>query len=246
MRDIEKNDVDIEQLFRWKKEVIIEDVISNQSATLYLKLIGDSDVGRARTYALRKSSDLRRALKTPDSDERVSLLSEFSEFHEQPKETLISLALLLKLEDLQGQAIRSVDMDQPVPPASDSELEEQEEYQKRIDEFPKKFSEAVTKRMTKLEELEKERLNSLDLEILYKEYEQLMIGRLCIEEMSNRFYEMVIYYATFRDKNYRKLAFKSFADFQNASFNLKDKLVQEYKNLELGMGVLKKLPEVTE
>ena len=246
MRDIEKNDVDIEQLFRWKKEITIEDGVSNQSVILYLKLVGDADVGKARTYALRKSSDFRRALKTQGSDERVSLLSEFDEFQEQSKEHLVSMILLLKLEDLQGQAIRNVDMEQPTPPKSDAELEDQEEYQKLIDEFPKKFSEAVSEKTRKLEAVEKERLDNLEPEVLYKEYERLIINRLCIEEMSNKFYEMIIYYATFKDKNYRKLAFKSFADFQNISYNLKEKLVQEYKNLEMGMGVLKKLPEVTE
>jgi len=246
MRDIEKNDVNVEQLFKWKKAFTIDDNLTNESITLYMRLIGDADVGKARAYALRQSANLRKALKTPDSDERVSSLIESLEFKEDTLENLINLILLLKLEDLQTRALRDIDIPQPIQPDSDAGLEEQEDYQKEIDDYPKKFAEAVTEKARELEDIEKKRLESLEFDKLYKEYESQMINRICLEEMSNRFYEMASYYGTYRDKRYKYLAFPSFEAFQNAATPLKERLIIEYKNLELGMGTLKKLPEATE
>lgn len=245
-REIEQNDVDIHELFKWRKEVTIEDEITNQSVTLYLRLVGDSNVGKARAYALRKSGELRKSLRDTDSNERASLITSINELSHEDKKSFIQILLFLKIEEHQTQSMKNVDLASPTPPGTDASLEEQEEYQQEIDEFPSKFTDAMSEKTTELQEEEEKRLKTLSEKQLQKEYESLIINRLCVEEMAIRFYEMVVYNGTFKTSKYKKLAFKSFADFQDVAPTLKERLIVDYKNLEMGIGALKKLPEATE
>ncbi len=244
-RDIEKNDVNIAQLFKWSKVVLIEDKMTNQSVTLHLRLVGDADVNRARTRALRDSGELRKKLKDPKSEERVSFVNELQEIKD--KETAVSFCILLDLDELQKQAMR--DAKAPTKPKdlkSDATLEEQEKYQKKIDAYPLKYAKVVAKEVQKLREAEEERLGVLTFEEVYEHYETLVINRLCSTEMMNSFYEMIVFAATYTDRDFETKAFETFEDFDNVATKVKDELIKEYKTLELGMGVLKKLPEAAE
>ena len=65
--EIEKNDVDISKLFNWGKafEIVGEDGVVD---VVYMRVLGDADINKARVFALRESAKLRRALRNPDSD----------------------------------------------------------------------------------------------------------------------------------------------------------------------------------
>ena len=177
-RDIEKNDVDIAQLFKWSKVVVIEDNMTNQSVTLHLRLVGDADVNRARTRALRDSGELRKKLRDPKSEERVSFVNELQEIKD--KETAVSFCILLDLDELQKKAMRDAKPPaKPKEPKSDASLEEQEKYQKKVDAYPVKYAKVVAKELQKLRETEEERLGALTFEEVYEHYETLVISRLC-------------------------------------------------------------------
>jgi hypothetical protein len=64
--------------------------------------------------------------------------------------------------------------------------------------------------------------------------------------MQIAYYDMCVYLTTFSDSDYKKLAFKTFSDYENSHPTLKDRLKKEYQSLEIGVDELKKLPEATE
>jgi hypothetical protein len=240
-RSAEKNDVDITQLFKYKKEVKVLDTLTGDSATFYMRLIGDADQARARVFGLRKSGKLRKELRTPGADLREAFVNEMPEF--QDTETIISAVIILGIGDIQKQAINNTDVPEPVSPKSDSSLEILEEYQKEVDTYTEKYSKALDKEMNKIRKSETKRLSKMDDKELYKLYEALVIEQLCSGEMSQNYYQKCVYYATYKDKEYKKLAFLSFDDFDNAAPQLKERLIDEYRLLELGMSELKKLPD---
>jgi len=242
IRDIDKNDVDISQLFKWNKEVEIEDAMSGLKVKFYMRLLGDADLNRARAHAYRKASDLRKKLRDKDSDERVSLLAEIGDFTDS--EIIVKAIELLRISDIYQRAIKNVNIAEPKEPKSD-ELENWEDYQKKVDEYSDKFKKAVDKEADKLRVADTIFLQGKSAEELYKIYENEVINKLCQDEMNTGFYNMSIFLATFKDDKFKTLAFKSFEDFDNIHPNLKVKLKEEYQKLELGIDVLKKLQEVT-
>jgi hypothetical protein len=243
IRDIEKNDVDISELFKWTKEVEIEDAFSGVKVKFYMRLLGDADLGRARTHGYRKSSELRKKLKTKDSDERTSLIAELEDFTDP--EIVIKAIDVLRTPDIYQRAIKNVDIPEPKEP-SDDELEKWEEYQKAVDDYSAKFKEAVDKEAEKLRLEDEKYLKERVENELYKIYENEVINRLCQEEMNNTFYDMSIYLATFKDDKFKVLAFKNFDVYNNIRPALKTRLKEEYQKLELGIDVLKKSPEATD
>lgn len=237
IRDIDKNDVDISQLFKWNKEIELEDVHSGMRVKFYMRLLGDSDLGRARANAYRKSAELRKKLKTKDSNERVSLLAELEDFTDV--EVLIKAIELLRISDIYQQAIKNVDVPEPKEPEGD-ELEKWEDHQARVDEYSERFKKAVEEEAEKLRKADLAITEGKSREELYKIYENEVINRLCQDEMNNGFYDMCIYYATFKDDKFKVPAFKSFESYENVHPALKEKLKSEYRNLELGIDILKK------
>lgn len=244
LREVEKNDVDISELFKWNKQVEVEDNVSGLKATLYMRLLGDSDLGRARAYAYRKSSELRKKLKTQDSDERVSLLVELEDFGKN-KEIIINAILILRTQDLYQEAMKNITIPEPKEPDKE-DLEAWEKYQQEVDSYPDRYREEVTKEADKLRKLDLDGLEKLSVEDAYKLYEGEVINKLCQEEMNNAFYDMTIFLASFKDKEFKTPVFKNMEVYNSSHKNLKLKLKEEYRKLELGIETLKKLQEATD
>lgn len=243
-RSAERNDVDIAQLFKYTKEVEVEDLLSNQSAKVYMRLIGDAELAKARVFGLRKSGDLRRDLRTPGTNMRSAFINELPEFQE--KDTLVSACILLNVGDIQRQATDNTDVIEPAIPKSDANLEKLEEYQQAIDEYGKKYEAELEKEMEKIRKSEVKRLNKLDEKELYNLYESLVIDQLCTSEMSQNYYQMCVWYSCYSDPKHKKLSFATFEEFDNVSPRLKERLTDEYRLLEIGMPQLKKLQEATD
>ncbi len=64
MESIDRNDVNISILFNWGKEFILYDENRKELFKVYLRIIGDSDLNKAKVYALRKSAEMRKKLKS--------------------------------------------------------------------------------------------------------------------------------------------------------------------------------------
>lgn len=244
MKTAERNDVDITKLFRYEKEVEIEDKITDQKAKFYQRLVGDADVNRARVFGLRASHKLRKELREPGSDMREAFISELPEF--KSRDVLIQSIILLMSGEIQLDALNNTKVPEPRPPKADAPLEEMEEFQAKVDAYEEKYRKELDKQTKKVQKREEKRLQKMTDDELYDQYEALIIDRLCTDEMASKYYEMCVHLGTYSDSQYKKRAFSSYEEFENASPYLKDRLVEEYRRLEIGMDELKKLPEATE
>jgi hypothetical protein len=240
--DIEKNDVDLSKLFTWSKTVPIYDESGSLRTTVYLRVVGDAEVNKARVFALRESAKLRRLLKTPGTDEQLAFISN-TEIQE--KKNMIKSVVLLSMMDLSTAARKEVDIKFPTEPSSDSTMEEQEKYQEELDNFPEKFNKEVEKLLRKkLSKLEKE-LEAQPEEQLRKQYLEELIGYICNNRMSEKFLDMCIYFGTFKDKRFKKRSFESFESYDNSPKELKDLLKEAYQSIEINIPDLKKSLEAT-
>ena len=240
--DIEKNDVDISQLFLWKGEVPIVDEMQKEVATVYMRVVGDKDLNKARIHSLRRSSELRAALNNKKSDEYHAFISnvKFTD-----RKTIVAGIKLLTMSDFGSEARRNVIIKFPKEPTSDADLDEHEAYQKEVDDFPEHVGDQVNEEMERLMKIEEKRLKKLSDDEIFDEYKKLTVNYVCQEEMARVFLDQCIFYATYVDSKYKKHYFKSFSLYEDISPEVKEQLRQAYKNLELGMPELKKLPEAT-
>jgi hypothetical protein len=241
--DIEKNDVNLSSLFKWQTKITIKDANGNDAAYAFMRLVGDADLNRARVFALRESSKLRKALKTPGTDEYEGYIAQIKE---QEKDILTRAILLFEINELSESARKDVDLKFPIEPKSDASQEEHEEYQKELDDFPKNFADASEKILRKRIKQEEKRLEAMEEQDLKKEYIAGFINYLCQEEMTRKFIDFCVYLGTFKDKRYKNKAFENFEDFNNSAPELKEQLKKEYNELEMKIPDLKKLPEATQ
>lgn len=240
--DIEKNDVDITKLFLWEGEVSILDQHATEVGQVYIRLIGDKDLNRARVHGLRQSANLREKLHDKKSEEYEAFVKGIET---SDKDRLIAGIKLLGITELSQEARKNVILKLPAEPGSEASLEEHEKYQETIDEFPDDFGNLVEEELKKLVKVEEKRLSKLSKDELYKEYYDEVVNFLCQEEMGKTFLDMSVYLGTYKDKKYRKKLFKSFDAYENSAGELKDQLRDGYKEIELGITELKKLQEAT-
>ncbi len=244
MKSAEKNDVDITKLFRYKTEVEVKDELTGDSGKFYLRIIGDADLNRARVFGLRKAAQLRKALKDPESETREAFITEFTDVISN--DLLVESILIMRTGEMQREIVNMTDVPEPRPPKSDAPQEEQEAFQLEVDAYEDKYRKEYGKNAKKIEKRERKILNGIETEALYVLYEGTVIDKMCTEEMTTRYYERCVHMGTYSDPDYKKRAFLNFEEFDNASSHLKDRLMEQYRYLELGMSDLKKLPEATD
>lgn len=242
---VERQDVDISKLFGWG--MVYEIVDPNDSETVipvYMKLLGDADLGRARVYALRKSSDMRRKLKDLNSDERLAWIRDFDEV-EVPD--LVNLILLFSGRDMSNNAKAKVKIPTPKPPKTNAKLEKLEQFQKEVDEYPEKRASLIKEAVEK--EIEKTRLElqSKPKEDLYKQYVRLVIEEFCEREAFTAFEDMQVYLGCFKDDTYKadRRFFSSFEEFDNLEPTVKSQFKDAYRSLDIELSELKKLRRAT-
>lgn len=231
----EKNDVNIHKLFQWSKKDKV--VINDRELEFYVRIVGDAEVNRARVLALRKSTELRKRLKDEDSDEHIAFIPEPDIL---TREHYISYILLYRSKDFHNRASREIDLPFPKEPSEDASLEEQEKYQKEIDEYPQKLEAEIQNRIRKYLEEERSRLESMSDEVLYKNYVDSVIQELCENEMYSRYLEYCTYFGLYKDENFKERLFDSFEEFENLPTQVKVYFINTYKSLEISIDELKK------
>lgn len=244
-RDIERNDVDISQLYKWKRRINIYDPYTDTTVYVYMRIVGDVDINKAKTYGYRKAAELRKSLRKEGSDERLAFLAELEDYKEDAS-ILVKSIILLELPQMYQEAMNNAVLPEPRQPKADAPQEKFEEYQAEVDSYPDRFAEETTKELEKLQSSRKRSLSKTGIEKLYKIYEETVINRLCEEELSTAYYQMCVYFGTYKDEEYKERAFESFEEYENAHKDLKTRLYNEYRDLELGISTLKKLPGATE
>ena len=240
MEFVEKNDVDISILFKWGTPVPMKDAFDNTIEILYVKLIGDADTNRSRTFALRESAKLRALLKTPGSDERVAYIPDWKSMKNS---SLTELVIQFKLREYVQKVTKNLLMPLPDEPDSDSSLESHEEYQKKVDEWPKIREDKIRDELQKVVDEERKYLKSIGKGELALEAENAIIAELCEQRMYDAFQASVLTFATFSDQEYKNKYFKSMEEFEALISDFKDQLFKAYNSININTENLKKLPE---
>lgn len=241
--NLEKNDVNIKPMFAWGKEFNLLNNKDEVIATLYMRLVGDADLNRARIYALRKSAEKRKALRDSDSDDHLAFIQERGTVD---KERLVALCSLLVSKDLAKQAVKEVTIPQPKEPKADAKTEAFEIYQKEIDEYPAKLDVALREYITRQVDNLTKYYNEKSEDELYDLYVEYFVDQLCDAEMLSAFKEMCTYYGTFKDPNYKERFFESFLEFTNLPEDVKSQFIGAYDSLEVTPDELKKLQVATQ
>lgn len=232
----EKNDVDISSLFYFKKPVTII-TKDAQPVTFYMRLVGDAELQRARVKALRDSRKLRDALKDKNSDEYLAYMPDVEDLS---KERLVEVILLGRLKEISSDVVDEVEIPFPKEPEEDATLEEQEQYQLEIDKYPEKREQIVREEIIKRSTEVKKELLEMNVKQLQKDYIVSLRNELCEATLTTSFYEHIIFYSLYKNSDYKEHLFDNFEDYSNLPSEIKMELLEEYKNLELGMDELKK------
>jgi hypothetical protein len=235
MKDIEKNDVDISKLWQWGTSLELE--TPRKTITVWIKVLGDADINRARIYALRKSAEMRAKLLDLDSDERIALIPPLDTGNHKK---VVELLLTLRIKEITDVALKDVDIKYPKDLKSDATLEEQEKHQAIIDGFPEYVSDLHDKAITKEADKERKRLSKLPMEQLNDLYVETLLDHVCESEMYRAFQDRSVWLACYQDENYILPLFAEFEDFANLPTNVKNQLIDFYGTLSIDIDTLKK------
>lgn len=233
----EKNDVDISKLFVWSGEFTLSDQFG-KNATIWMRLLGDAELNRARVYAIRRSAELRKKLKDENSDEFIAFFSVLDEA--ETKEELIEMVSIASIKRYTEEAVKEIVIPLPVEPRSDSDLEEFEKFQEKVDNYESEKQSKTRELIERKVENGRKALEKESEESLKKIYKQLMIGDFCEREMITKFREGCIYFGTFKDSEFKVKAFENIEEVNNLPTQIKEQLLVYYQGLEVNVGELKK------
>jgi hypothetical protein len=239
---VEKNDVDIDKLFTWGKVYVFENWKGDEEAFIYMRLLGDADVNRARVYALRKSAELRKELSDLNSDLRWATIKQIDAMEQ---EDIINYILVFSMRDITNNAVQEVRIPAPKPPKSKARLSALEKYQKEIDEYPQKRLDAVNKIIKRETESLKTYLATEPKETLYRRYVNTLIDEFCERKALEAYADMECYLGCYKDDEYKERFFSSFEKFDNLLEDQKNIIKTAYSKLGISTDDLKKLREVT-
>jgi hypothetical protein len=235
MTIVERNDVDISALFRWGKKFILK-WIQDKEIEVYIRLVGDAELNQSRVYGLRKSGELRRKLFDYNSEEHLAYLPDYQVV---TKDNLVGSIILYTKEDFGSEALDKVTIKPPKELGSDATLEEQEKFQKEVDEYPEKRNKALLEYITQKVKDKEVELSKLNKKELYDQYVSSAINEICKTEFLKGFRSKCVCFGTYKDEEYKKRFFETFEEFDNLPPEIKTQLIDDYVSLEISMESLK-------
>jgi len=220
----------LSKLFRWHRKVDITE--GNEIlATVYVRLVGDADFQEAKTVALRRSKELRIKLRDRDSEEYKS---NFLDLDSLTKDELIMGISFGELPDYRDEALLQVPEKSPPELPDNPTLEQQEEYETKLEEIRNERTMFISDFIEKRAEERREELGKIeDIDKLREMYTHSVINMRCTEEFTRVFREYQVYKGTFNDAKFTQPAFDSFKEFEECAPQLKNQLLGAYVNLEL-------------
>jgi hypothetical protein len=238
---VEVNDVDISPLFSWSRE--FEVVWGDTKVPVFMRLLGDADMNRARVAALRKSAELRRKLKDNDSDERMAFIKDIDDID---IDTLIAVVIVFSMREISERNVPKLKIRAPKIPRSDAKTSVHEKYQADIDSYPDRRQEELKALINKDIESMKASLLLEPKDTVYRKYVNAMIDEMCEQELLREFKSQCCYLGSYKDESLSERLFASYEDFNNLESSLKQQFLTEYSNIELHGDDLKKLQQVTQ
>jgi len=232
----EKNDVDIEKLFHWGDvfTIILPD---GKSFDVYMRVVSDEELNRSRVYALRKASELKEKIYKKGTDEHKAYLPNMNRMK---KEEIIDTIIMYELPDLHKKATSEVDIPFPKEPDEDASTIEWVEYQEKVDQYPQLVSEEIRKNLNKIIRGRKKQLNEKHKEVLKGLLENRIIETFVTKELENKFMDSCVYYATYKDKEYRDRLFTSPEQVSKLPSKIREQFVTSYMSIDIPMEELKK------
>lgn len=236
--------MNIEDLFKWNKELEIQDqdgapvIMDGDALVLYQRVVGDAEQSKARRKALEASAKLRSELRHNAPGEYSTY---FGDIESMDNEDLKNAIVLSEMPRLRQRA-RDQAMLPPKPkkPTDSPTLEEQEQYQQDMDAYDEEVEEVVDAKTDELVKARREELKGLHRDTLVGEYREGVIDAVCRSEMMTVYNSWCAYLGTHKDEAMTKRAFSSYEKFENASALLKEQVIAGYIHLELTGDELKK------
>lgn len=220
----------IAKLFRWYKKVEIKagDKVLD---TVYIRLVGDADFQEAKNISLRRSKQLRVLLRNKSTDE---YLASFSDLEFLTKDELIMGTVFGEIPDYRDEGLLTLPDKEPPELPDNPNLEQQEEYETKLEELKAERAKALTDFIEKRSEERKAEIGEIeDIEKLREMYVQSVINMKCSEEFTRAFREYQVFKGTYADKNFKTLSFDDFEEFDGCAPQLKAQLMTAYITLEL-------------
>ena len=239
MKDIEKNDVDISKLFKWGQNMTLN--TPQGDVEVWIKVLGDADINRARIYALRRSAEMRKKMLDLNSDERIALIPVLDT---SSKAKVVELMLTLRIRETTEDATENLEIKYPKELPTTASLEEQEKYQAVVDNFPSYIEKLTKKAVERGVTKERKRLSKMSVVELGKLYISTLVEHVCETEMYQAFQDKTTYFACFKDENYILHLFDNFDDYLDLPTEVKTTLSDFYGTLSIDVDTLKKSPEV--
>jgi len=243
MSQVEKNDVNINKLFSWGRVFEITGKNDEVEALVYMRLLGDADINKARVFAVRKSAELRKKLHDPDSDDHVTTIRDITTMTEAD---MVNYIVMFSMRDIKNEALRTVKVKKPKEPKSDAALEDTEKFQAEVDSYPDKVRAAMEEYMKKGIEKLKKLLYKKSVDELYEQYKKFLIDEMCEMTATRAFKDMEIYLGCYKDDEYSELFFDNFGQYENLPTEVKLNFRSAYEKLNFPMDELKKLREATQ
>ncbi len=231
-----------QQLFQWRAPVEIIAPGGDVVDTLYQRLVGDADLNKARTTALRFSREMRVKLRDKDSDEYLAYVDTFADY---TKDEIITLLLFNELQEIRENIEKDFIFPEPKEPDSETTTEELEEYQEQDDTYEERRNQALIDKVEAALMERKDQLFEEEIEKLRQALILSQVNNLCETELRNKFIQMCVYLGTFIDEEYKQHAFGTFDEFLDSPDILKEQLITAYNKLEVASVNLKGLPKVT-
>ena len=237
MIDVEKGDVDISKLFEFKTEISLIGVNGKEAAKAYIRLPSDAEVNRARVKSIRHSGELRKNLSNLEWEDREYFIPDISGLS---RDELITLICNMSIQEIGMEVASDMVIPMPKEPAGDASLEEQEQYQNRVDEYPILVRDKMKIEMArKMDRLKKVLEDKNDKE-LNKLYEEELIKEHCNTAFKNIYKLYCVYFGTYADSEHKTLLFDSFDKLKESPEFLVQQLQNAYESLELESELLKK------
>jgi hypothetical protein len=224
--------MDISKLFKWKKEYTIvgvngEPLLNSEGEEIrvYLRVIGDNDLDRARKYALQQTRKLRASYQK----DSAQILPDFDEFS---VEALATLIVLNEASTIYKEAERETTI--KFPTNKDTfDIEDAENYVKERDEYFENLVVKVDEEAQKLLNQRMEYYKNLSHEDLKSRAEKSYINKIIEGDLSKLSNDAILYFSVYEDEECTKKIFESIDDVRSAAPMLKEQLYTEYSKLVL-------------
>lgn len=231
--------MDISKLFKWKSTYVIKDSnkqplldLEGNIITVYLRVIGDNDLDRAKKYSLRQSRKLR-------SEYRQDPQQVLPDFYEYSNDQLATLIILNEATDVYKQAEKDTEIKYPHQKETVF-LEDAEEYEAQMSEYFDLLLEKIEENAKKALEVRYEYYRKMDTNVLTERAQHTYINKIIEGDMAKIYNDAILFYAVYTDEEYKEKAFSSVEDVRNSSPSLKEQLYKEYTKLVLKDTELKK------